>query len=67
MAKTYQVQGHITAPAGALAAPKPAATLYLSGHGYGEWFWHFTSVPGYDYATAEARAGLTSVTIDKLG
>lgn len=65
--KTYTVNGHITAPAGSLNASNPAATLYMAGHGYGEYFWRFTSVPGYNYAQAAAQAGLISVTVDKLG
>ena len=59
------------------------ATLYLHGLGLGEWFWNLrnqlqpggepsgprpgTLIKGYDYATALAKLGHTSVTIDRLG
>jgi pimeloyl-ACP methyl ester carboxylesterase len=43
------------------------ATLYLHGLGFGEWMWHFTAVPAYDYVTAQAKSGHVSVTIDRLG
>jgi pimeloyl-ACP methyl ester carboxylesterase len=58
---------------------KPAVTLYLHGLGFGEWFWRFNgfadpgphpaiAIPhGYDYAAAQAKAGHTSVVIDRLG
>jgi pimeloyl-ACP methyl ester carboxylesterase len=42
-------------------------TLYAHGLGFGAWFWHFTAVPGYDYATYEAQQGHASVVIDRLG
>jgi pimeloyl-ACP methyl ester carboxylesterase len=47
---TYKIRGHVTGPSSALAkssrkkrrrASKPAATLYLHGLGFGEWFWRF--------------------------
>ena len=69
---TYPIKGHLIGPSSALASRKKrqrgrAATLYLHGLGFGEWFWHFTAVPGYDYATAQAKRGHTSVVIDRLG
>jgi pimeloyl-ACP methyl ester carboxylesterase len=80
---TYQIKGHITGPQSALKASsatasrkrskrKPAVrkgyvTLYLHGLGFGEWMWHFTANPAYDYATIQAKAGHVSVTIDRLG
>src|SRR3954453_10680274 len=74
---TYQVKGHISGPASALASaskkkkkakkrPK-AVTLYMHGLGLGEWFWNFTPIPGYNYALQQARAGHVSVTVDRLG
>jgi pimeloyl-ACP methyl ester carboxylesterase len=81
--QTYQIKGHITGPQSALKASsatasrkrskrKPAVrkgyvTLYLHGLGFGEWMWHFTANPAYDYATLQAKAGHVSVTIDRLG
>jgi len=64
----YTVRGHLIAPASQLAGRGPqAVTLYLHGLGYGEFFWHFTGVPGYDFATELARAGNASLVIDRLG
>lgn len=71
---TYQVRGHITGPASALASvskkkkkrPK-GATLYLHGLGVAEWLWYFPAVPSYSYAHQQARAGHISVTVDRLG
>lgn len=64
---TYTVRGDIIAPVGALTAPTRSATLYAHGLGFGEFFWHFTAVPGYDYATELASQGQVSVVIDRLG
>ncbi len=74
---TYQVKGHITGPASALAStakkkkkkkklPK-GVTLYLHGLGLGEWFWDFAPVASVNYALQQARAGHTSVTVDRIG
>ena len=88
----YQIKGHLVGPRATLAAaskskrrakrfPKPSATLYLHGLGFGEWFWNFrgfaglppgtavtpVAIKGYDYADAQAKAGHTSVVIDRLG
>ncbi len=67
--KAYEVHGHIVGPASRLASTAPAAgALYVHGLGYGEFFWRYKGVPGYDYASAQAaQAGLISVTIDRLG
>jgi pimeloyl-ACP methyl ester carboxylesterase len=68
---TYQLRGHIVGPRAALSGAakrkRAAATLYLHGLGFGEWFWSFKAVPGYDYATAQARRGHVSVVLDRLG
>jgi pimeloyl-ACP methyl ester carboxylesterase len=73
---TYQVKGHVTGPASALATgskkkkkkklPK-GVTLYMHGLGLGEWFWNFPPVSSVNYALQQARAGHTSVTIDRIG
>jgi pimeloyl-ACP methyl ester carboxylesterase len=64
----YVARGHLVAPQGALAQPGPhAVTLYLHGLALGEFFWRFTAVPGYDYATEMAGLGHISVVIDRLG
>jgi pimeloyl-ACP methyl ester carboxylesterase len=65
---TQVIHGHLIAPRAALVGSGPhAVTLYLHGLGYGEFFWHFTNVPGYDWATNMALAGQASVTVDRLG
>jgi pimeloyl-ACP methyl ester carboxylesterase len=68
---SYQIKGHIVGPRSAQGKSsrrrKPAVTLYLHGLGFGEFFWSFKQVPGYDYAAAQARAGHVSVVIDRLG
>jgi pimeloyl-ACP methyl ester carboxylesterase len=67
----YQIKGHIVGPRSALGKSsrrrKPAATLYLHGLAFGEFFWNFKQVRGYDYAAAQGRAGHVSVVIDRLG
>jgi pimeloyl-ACP methyl ester carboxylesterase len=60
----YTIAGTLVLPAG---APPPGVTLYVHGLGFGAYFWHFTAVPGYDYAGAEAALGHASVVIDRLG
>lgn len=56
--------------AGRLVGPQPlgrSATLYLHGLGFGQWFWRFGAVAGYDYALEMAKLGHTSVVIDRIG
>ncbi|HET9074533.1 MAG TPA: alpha/beta hydrolase [Solirubrobacteraceae bacterium] len=60
----YTIAGTLLLPAGATPS---GVTLYAHGLGYGAYFWHFTAVPGYDYAGSEAAAGHASVIIDRLG
>jgi pimeloyl-ACP methyl ester carboxylesterase len=62
----YTVKGHVVAPAAALDEAK-AATLYLHAVTFGEYYWRFKAVPGYDYASIMAEKGHVSVTIDRLG
>jgi pimeloyl-ACP methyl ester carboxylesterase len=65
--KPYVLHGEIVGPRAVLTGRAPAtATLYLHEYGFDD-FWHFRTVPGADYATAMARAGHVSVTIDRLG
>lgn len=63
---TYQIQGHITGPARALARPE-SVTLFLHGLDYGEFFANFEAVPDYDFAQKMAEDGHITVTIDRLG
>ncbi len=65
--KTYTVRGHLVGPSGALSGSPSAVTLYLHGLGFAEYLWQFTDVPGYDYATDQAKAGQTSLIVDRLG
>jgi pimeloyl-ACP methyl ester carboxylesterase len=67
--RTYTVKGHLIGPAAKLAAAGPkAVALYVHGLGYGEFFWDYKGLPGYDYATQQASdRGLISVAIDRLG
>src|SRR5688500_15966813 len=62
----YKVAGRIVGPAN-LPREKRVATLYLHEYSFGGFYWNFQAVPGYDYATALARAGHASVVIDRLG
>jgi pimeloyl-ACP methyl ester carboxylesterase len=67
----YEVKGHLVGPrsavSGTAARRRRAVTLYLHGLGFGEFFWNFKQVPGYDYAAAQGRAGHVSVVIDRIG
>lgn len=61
----YTVVGHLVTPvSGGLPG---SVALYLHGLGFGEFFWDFSAVPGYDYAQAMAERGLASVVIDRVG
>lgn len=64
---SYTIHGTVIGPAGALARDGGAATLYLHGLGFGEFFWNFTAAPGHDFAAAMAARGHVSVLIDRLG
>ena len=64
--KNYAVRGHIVAPKAALENPD-TATLYLHAVTFGEYYWNFKGLSGYDYATQEAALGNVSVIVDRLG
>ncbi len=61
--RTYTVRGSLVLPAGGVP---DTVTLYVQGSGNAR-SWHFTAVPGYDYANAMAALGHASVVIDNLG
>jgi pimeloyl-ACP methyl ester carboxylesterase len=65
--RSYTVSGHLVAPQAGLRSGSRAVTVYLHGLGYGEFYWHFRAIPGYDFVGAQARAGHVSVVIDRLG
>ncbi|MGH3912765.1 MAG: alpha/beta hydrolase [Pseudonocardiaceae bacterium] len=64
--KDYTVRGRIVTPRSAPADPT-AATLYLHAVTWGEYYWNFTGVPNYAFATQLAERGHTSVIVDRLG
>jgi pimeloyl-ACP methyl ester carboxylesterase len=68
---SYRVKGHLIGPSSKIAPPASgtgdAVTLYLHAFSFGEFFWRFSAVPRYDYAAAMARAGHSSLVIDRLG
>ncbi len=70
--RTYTERGDLVIPSKSLAgSPRPGVvTLYLHGLGLGEFFWDLSSVSGisgYNYARSMAKAGQTSVILDRLG
>ncbi len=64
---SYTVSGHLVAPVEAGGSLPATVTLYLHGLGFGEFFWDFTAVPGYDYAGGMASLGHASLVIDRVG
>lgn len=64
--KPYTVKGTIVAPREKLESGD-AATLYLHAVTWGEYYWRFKDVPGYDYAHQMAERGHVSVAVDRLG
>lgn len=64
--RDYTVRGRIVAPRSALEHPT-AATIYLHAVTWGEYYWNFTGVAGYAFATQLAERGHTSVIVDRLG
>jgi pimeloyl-ACP methyl ester carboxylesterase len=69
--RDYTVRGHLVAPQSELDRPsgQRSVAVYLHGGTAGEWMWHFPDqlVPGYDYATEQAKLGHASVVLDTLG
>jgi pimeloyl-ACP methyl ester carboxylesterase len=67
----YEVKGHLIGPASKIGPSSPdkgrSATLYLHGFAVGASFWSLSAIPRYDYAAGMARAGHTSIVIDRLG
>ena len=66
--RPYEVRGRLVAPRSVLERGEPpSVTVYLHDIGWGAYYWHFTAIPEYDYATEMARAGHASVVYDQLG
>lgn len=62
---TYRVRGHLIRPA--TPAHPSTVTLFVHEFSFGEFFWNFRALPGYDIAGELAADGHTSVVIDRLG
>ena len=65
----YTIVGHLVEPAARPdenTATRPVV-LDLHGLGFGEFFWSFDAVSGYDWAHTLAARGLASVVIDRIG
>jgi len=65
----YTVKGHLVGPPAQLDPGNPARAVVLDLHGlgYGEFFWDFQQVAGYDWTAALAAHGIASVAIDRIG
>jgi pimeloyl-ACP methyl ester carboxylesterase len=66
---TYTIAGHLVGPAerpGDDNSARPVV-LDLHGLGFGEFFWSFDAVAGYDWAQTLAGRGVASVIIDRIG
>jgi Lysophospholipase len=62
----YTVRGTMVGPRDAVERAD-AATLYLHAVTWGEYYWRFPGVPGYDVAHLLAEQGHVSVAVDRLG
>jgi pimeloyl-ACP methyl ester carboxylesterase len=65
----YTIVGHLVGPE---ARPGDddtarAVVLDLHGLGFGEFFWSFDAVAGYNWANSLAARGVASVVIDRIG
>ena len=64
----YTVRGHLVGPTSQLAGgANRAVTLYYHGLGFGEFFWRFQAVQGYDFSSMLAARGQVSLVVDRLG
>jgi pimeloyl-ACP methyl ester carboxylesterase len=65
----YTITGHLVGTAAELDAPAAvrAVVLDIHGLGYGQHYWRFQSVAGYDWTADLAARGIASVTVDRLG
>jgi pimeloyl-ACP methyl ester carboxylesterase len=66
---SYSIHGRLVGPPGQLSAGSPnrAVVVSLHGLGYGQFFWDFEILPGYDWSSALASHGVASVVLDRLG
>lgn len=66
---TYTVRGRLVGPPRAVDGYDGANRVNLLVHdaGTGGWFWNLRRHPRYDYASALAKKGETSLVLDRLG
>lgn len=65
--RRYRLSGHLVAPRAALAAERPAVTLFLHGVEISGAYYRYRGVPGYDFQTEMAQRGHATVVVDRLG
>ena len=65
----YTIVGHLVGPAARPGDDDTArpVVLDLHGLGFGEFFWSFDTVAGYDWARTLAERGVASVVVDRIG
>ncbi|OLT27179.1 hypothetical protein BJF83_19015 [Nocardiopsis sp. CNR-923] len=65
---TYEVAGHLTAPADAFRGrPRDlTVTMYQHGIAGGEWYWNM-DLEGYNHVEEMAERGHVSVSVDRIG
>jgi pimeloyl-ACP methyl ester carboxylesterase len=65
----YTIVGHLVGPTARPADGDTARAVVLDLHGlgFGEFFWSFDAVAGYDWARTLAVRGVASVVIDRIG
>jgi alpha-beta hydrolase superfamily lysophospholipase len=66
--KSYVLRGRLVGPRSeVLGANIPRLNILVHDLATGSWFWHLRDHPRYDYAAGLARAGETSLVLDRLG
>lgn len=67
-ARSYALRGRLVGPRReVLSADIPRVNVLVHDLTAGRWFWHLRRHPRFDYATRLARAGETSLVLDRLG
>lgn len=67
--QTYEVRGRLVGPRRAVTGQSGPIRVNVLVHDFatGSWFWRLPGHPGYNYARRLARAGETSLVLDRLG
>jgi pimeloyl-ACP methyl ester carboxylesterase len=67
--QSYEVRGRLVGPQRAVAGHSGPIRVNVLVHDLsaGSWFWRLPGHPAYDYARKLARAGETSLVLDRLG